>query len=208
MLKTSEQGWFLYFWRVIKPIKKIAVFASGSGTNAENLIRYFSNSGRAKVELVLCNNPVAGIIERARNLGVPSVVFNRKDFYESTMVLNQLLEKKIDLVVLAGFLWLIPWNIIATFEKKIINIHPALLPGFGGKGFYGMKVHQAIIDSKSLLSGITIHYVNEKFDEGEIIFQAASHVNKEDTAESLAKKIHELEYSYFPVVVEKVLTRA
>ena len=163
---------------MIKPIKKIAVFASGSGTNAENLIRYFSNSGRAKVELVLCNNPVAGIIERARNLGVPSVVFNRKDFYESTMVLNQLLEKKIDLVVLAGFLWLIPWNIIATFEKKIINIHPALLPGFGGKGFYGMKVHQAIIDSKSLLSGITIHYVNEKFDEGEIIFQAASHAQR------------------------------
>ena len=208
MLKTWEQGWFMYFWRVIKPIKRIAVFASGSGTNAENLVHYFSNSDQVKVELILCNNPAAGVIDRAKNLDVPCFVFNRKDFYESTLVLNRLLEKKIDLVVLAGFLWLIPTNMIAAFEKKIINIHPALLPGVGGKGFYGMIVHQAVIDSKSLLSGITIHYVNEKFDEGEIIFQAACHINKQDSAEALAKKIHKLEYSYFPVVVEKVLTQA
>ncbi len=184
------------------------MFASGSGTNAENLIRYFSNSDIAKVELVLCNNPATGVLERAKNLGVPFYLFNRKDFSESTVILNQLLEKEIDLIVLAGFLWLIPKNIITSFGKKIINIHPALLPGFGGKGFYGMNVHQAVIDSKSLLSGITIHYVNEKFDEGEIVFQAACHINKEDTAESLAQKIHELEYRYFPVVVEKVLTGA
>ena len=188
--------------------KKIAIFASGSGTNAEKLIRHFSNSEVAKVELVLCNNPVAGVIDRAKKLDVPCLIFNRKDFYDSGLILSQLREKKIDLIVLAGFLWLIPQQLVAAFEKRIVNIHPALLPSFGGKGFYGMKVHQAVIDSKALLSGITIHFIDEKFDEGEIIFQAACHVHKEDSAESLAKKIHELEHKYFPVVVEKLLKQA
>jgi phosphoribosylglycinamide formyltransferase-1 len=193
---------------VEKTLKRIAVFASGSGTNAENLVRYFSNSKTVKVELILCNNPSAGVVTRAQSLGVPFFLFNRKDFYESTVVLNELREREIDLVVLAGFLWLIPKNIIEVFEKKIVNIHPALLPSFGGKGFYGINVHQSVLDSKELLSGITIHYVDEKFDEGEIIFQAACHVSSEDSAESLAKKIHELEYRYFPVVVDKVLSLA
>jgi phosphoribosylglycinamide formyltransferase-1 len=193
---------------VEKAVKRIAVFASGSGTNAENLVRYFSNSKTAKVELILCNNASAGVVTRAQSLGVPFFLFNRKDFYESSQILNVLREREIDLVVLAGFLWLIPKNIIEVFEKKIVNIHPALLPGFGGKGFYGMSVHQSVLDSKELLSGITIHYVDEKFDEGEIIFQAACHVSHEDSAESLAKKIHELEYRYFPVVVDKVLSQA
>jgi phosphoribosylglycinamide formyltransferase-1 len=208
MLKTSKQDSFLYFWSVRNSRKKIAVFASGSGTNAENLVRYFSNSDIAGVELILCNNPSAGVIERARNLDVPCMVFNRQDFYESSRVLDQLSEKKIDLVVLAGFLWLIPVPLIIGFEKRIINIHPALLPGFGGKGFYGMKVHRSVIESQAHISGITIHYVNEKFDEGEIIFQAACYVHKEDTDQSLAKKIHDLEYTYFPTVIEKILIQA
>jgi phosphoribosylglycinamide formyltransferase-1 len=186
--------------------KKIALFASGSGTNAENLVRSFSRSRLATTELVLTNNVSAGVIERAKQLGVPCVVFNKKDFYETDAVLNLLLDKKIDLIVLAGFLLLVPEKLIRRFEKRIINIHPALLPGFGGKGFYGKNVHQSVIDSGNILSGITVHYVNEKFDDGEIIFQAACHVSKKDTADSLAEKIHDLEYRYYPVVVEKILT--
>ena len=189
-------------------IHKIAVFASGSGTNAENLARYFLNTSSAKVELILCNNSNAGVIARAKGLDIPCLIFNRQDFYESDVVLKLLTERKIDLIVLAGFLWLIPAALISAFEKKIINIHPALLPAFGGKGFYGKNVHQSVVDSKAHMSGITIHYVDEKFDEGEIIFQAACYIHKEDTAESLAKKIHALEYKYFPVVVEKVLKQA
>ncbi len=184
-------------------IKKIAVFASGAGTNAENLIRYFSLSEKAKVELILTNNSSAGIIARAKALNTPCVVFSRKELHETDNVLNLLLEKKIDFIVLAGFLLLVPEKVIRAYEKKIVNIHPALLPAH--KGLYGNHVHQAVIDSGSLISGITIHYVNERFDEGEIIFQAACHVHKEDTAGMLAAKIHALEYSYFPVVVEKAI---
>lgn len=186
-------------------MKKIAVFASGSGTNAENLVRSFARSEKAKTELILTNNPSAGVIDRAKTLNVPCTVFNKKDFYESDVVLNLLLGKKIDLIVLAGFLLLVPEKIIRTFEKKIINVHPALLPGYGGKGLYGKHVHRSVIDSGSMMSGITIHYVNERFDEGEIIFQAACHVGKKDTPDLLAEKIHRLEYAYFPVVVEKTL---
>ncbi len=189
------------------PPKKIAVFASGSGSNAENLVRYFHSSTKAKVECILTNNSKAGVIERAAQLDVPCTIFSRKDFFESNDVLIFLQEKKIDLVVLAGFLLLVPQNLLRAFEKKIINIHPALLPGFGGKGFYGANVHKAVIESGNLLSGITIHYVDEKFDAGEIIFQAACYIEKNETAESLASKIHELEHRYFPVVVEKILDR-
>ena len=168
-------------------------------------MRYFSDSEKARIELVLCNNASAGVIERASKLQVPCTVFNKKDFYETPVILQLLIEKKIDLIVLAGFLWLVPENLIHAFEKKIINIHPALLPGFGGKGFYGRNVHQSVIDSGAILSGITIHYVNTEFDDGEIIFQAACHISKQDTADSLAAKVHALEHNYFPVVVEKIL---
>lgn len=179
--------------------------ASGSGTNAENIIRYFSGSGLATVALVLTHNPMAGVIDRAKKYDVRSMVFDRKNFYDSDEVLNMLIENNIDLVVLAGFLWLVPEKLVRLFQNKIINIHPALLPGFGGKGFFGKHVHQSVIDSGSILSGITIHYVNEKFDEGEIIFQAACHVSKNETAGSLAEKIHELEYRYLPSVIGKLL---
>ena len=181
------------------------MFASGTGTNAENLISHFSNSELAKVELVLSNNAAAGVLQRAARWKIPATIFNRKDFIESEKILQVLLDKKIDLVILAGFLWLVPGNIIHAFEKKIINIHPALLPGFGGKGFYGKNVHQSVIDSGAGMSGITIHYVNDQFDDGEIIFQAACYISRSDTADSLAEKIHSLEYRYFPVVVEKLI---
>ena len=159
----------------------------------------------ATIELVLSNRDVAGVLERAAHWKIPTVVFNRKDLYESSTIRQLLLDKKIDLILLAGFLWLVPEPIIHAFEKKIINIHPALLPGFGGKGYYGRNVHQAVIDSGTLMSGITIHFVNDRFDEGEIIFQAACHISKPDTADTLAEKIHALEYRYFPLVVEKML---
>jgi len=191
----------------MKVPKKIAVFASGSGTNAENIIRYFAHSEKAIVSLVLTNNPSAGVIDRAKKLEVPCIVFTRNDFFETEKIINILAENKIDFVVLAGFLWLVPIKLIHAFQKKIINIHPALLPGVGGKGFYGNRVHQAVLEGKNLLSGITIHFVDEKFDEGEIIFQAACHISKEDTVESLAAKVHSLEYTYFPVVIEKILGR-
>jgi len=183
----------------------IAVFASGSGTNAENLARYFSGHEKIRVNCVLSNNPGAGVIERMKHLNVPCHVFGKNDFYETDHVLNLLQKNEIDWIVLAGFLWLVPGKLVRAYENRIINIHPALLPGHGGKGFYGKHVHQSVIDSGAILSGITIHFVNEKFDDGEIIFQAACHVSKADTAPELAAKIHELEYRYFPVVVEKVL---
>ena len=157
------------------------------------------------MELILTNNATAGVIERAKKLNVHCIVFNRNDFFETDAILNLLRKYQIDLLVLAGFLWLVPQNLIRAFEKKIINIHPALLPGVGGKGFYGERVHREVLERGDVMSGITIHYVNEKFDEGEIIFQAACYVTKEDTADSLATKIHALEYTYFPVVIEKML---
>ena len=183
---------------------RIAVFASGSGTNAEKVIQHFNNNQNAGVVLVLTNNSGAGVIERARRLNIPTKIFTKSELYDGS-VRNILSENKIDFIVLAGFLLLIPENIINEFHKKIINIHPALLPAHGGKGFYGDNVHQAVISSGAIMSGITIHHVNDKFDDGEIIFQAACHIDKSETPESLAKKIHALEYSYFPVVIEKVI---
>jgi phosphoribosylglycinamide formyltransferase-1 len=182
----------------------IAVFASGSGTNAENIINYFSNNQQVHIKSVYTNNSKAGVIDRAKRLNIPVHVFSKTAFDDETDFVNRLKEDKIDFIVLAGFLLLIPSSVIAAFSNRIVNIHPALLPLHGGKGFYGNKVHQSVINSGAIMSGITIHYVNENFDEGEIIFQAACHVSRNETEESLAKKIHELEYSYFPVVIEKV----
>jgi len=185
---------------------RLAIFASGNGTNAENIIRHFHASPIAEVVSVFTNNPRAGVLERAARHSAKTHVFSRKDFFDSNRVLTILIEEKIDFIVLAGFLWMVPATLIRHFEKRIINIHPALLPDFGGKGFYGDKVHQAVIDSGTPISGITIHHVNEQFDEGEIIFQAACHVDKTDTSSSLAAKIHELEQRYFAVVLEKLIS--
>jgi phosphoribosylglycinamide formyltransferase 1 len=183
----------------------IAIFASGSGTNAENIYDYFQKQKRADISLILTNKSDAFVITRAKKLNIPIFVFNKDDFYNTRKIINILLEKKIDLIVLAGFLWLIPENIIKTFEKRIINIHPALLPHFGGKGMFGDYVHKKVIETGQTESGITIHYVNEHYDDGDIIFQAKCNVEKNDTPETLAKKVHQLEYEYYPKIIESLL---
>jgi phosphoribosylglycinamide formyltransferase 1 len=186
-------------------MKKIAIFASGSGTNAENIIKYFQNHSTIKVELVFTNKLDAFVIERAKNLDVDCQIFSRNDFYETDKVLKILDARNIDFIILAGFLWLIPSNLINVFQKRIINIHPALLPNYGGKGMYGMKVHEAVIQNKENESGISIHFVNDKYDEGELIFQAKCDIKADDTPESLANKVHMLEYKYFPEIIEKTI---
>ena len=186
-------------------MKNIAIFASGSGTNAENIIRFFRPGTIGKVRLVLTNRADAAVIERCQALGTEVIVFNREQFYHSNEVLELLFERDIDFVVLAGFLWLVPDSMTESFENKIINIHPALLPKYGGKGMYGMHVHQAVIEAGEKESGISIHYVNQGYDEGDIIFQAICVVEPEDTPDSLAGRIHELEYAHFPVLIEKLL---
>ncbi len=184
-------------------MKRIAVFASGSGTNMENIAKYLEK-GPIKVCGVFTNNEHALVINRAKKLNIPIYIFNRDEFL-SGKILKSLQDCNPDLIVLAGFLWLIPFDIISAFENRIINIHPALLPKYGGKGMYGDNVHKEVIKNKENESGITIHYVNELYDEGSIIFQKKCSINKSDTYESLAKKIHELEYQYYPQIIESLL---
>jgi phosphoribosylglycinamide formyltransferase-1 len=186
-------------------MKNIAIFASGSGTNAQKIMEHFENKPNFQVRLVLVNNPEAGVIQRAQNFNVPVVKFNRKQFSSTNEIVDVLISNNIDLIVLAGFLWLIPQNMVSAFPNTIVNIHPALLPKYGGKGMYGHHVHQAVIDAKEKESGITIHYVNEKYDEGNIIAQYKCVVSELDTPDSLATNIHKLEHKHFPEVIEKVL---
>ena len=185
-------------------VKRIAIMASGSGSNAEKIMEYFADSKEVTVECLLSNNPGAFALHRARKLGVDTLVFDRKQFYESFFVENFLDVRRINLVVLAGFLWLVPEKLVRKF--KIINIHPALLPQYGGKNMYGMRVHQAVIKNKEPFSGITIHHVNEKYDDGAIIFQSKCKLNESETPESLAEKIHQLEHQYYPEIIEKFLS--
>lgn len=186
-------------------MKRIVIFASGSGTNAENLIKFFHNSDNASVIQVLSNNPYAKVLERAKKLKVSAFSFNRIALSKTNDVLNILKASKPDLIVLAGFLWKFPDHILNEFPNKVINVHPALLPKYGGKGMYGMNVHEAIVANKESETGITIHYVNEHYDEGAIIFQAKCNVKSSDTAKDVASKIHELEMEHFPKVVDKLL---
>ena len=186
-------------------MKNIAIFASGSGTNAENIIRYFSTKESAKVTVVLSNNRNAFVLKRAESLNVKSVFFDRDDFYRSEKVVDILSAEKTDFIVLAGFLWLVPDNIINKYAGRIINIHPALLPAYGGKGMYGDAVHKAVIENREKKSGITIHFVNNEYDRGSIIFQARCTVEPHDDYISLANKIHNLEYEHFPRVIEEVI---
>lgn len=188
-------------------MRSIAIFASGSGTNAENLIRFFRTNPSWTVSLVLTNNADATVINRAQSLDVESFIFNRKQFYKTGEVLSILKKRNIDFIILAGFLWLVPDGILERFEGKVVNIHPALLPKYGGKGMYGQRVHEAVIANGEDESGITIHYVNQHYDEGDIIFQATCKVETSDSPDSLAKRIHKLEYEHFPVVVEKLLQK-
>ena len=188
-------------------MRNIAIFASGSGTNAENIIRYFSNRNTAQVSLILSNKREAYVFKRAAALNIRSVFFDRKELYVTDKVLRYLSFYKIDFIVLAGFLWLIPDNILTAYENRIINIHPALLPRHGGKGMYGDIVHESVIASREKVSGITIHYVNGKYDEGDIIFQAECSVEPSDTPESLASRVHALEYEHYPRVVEELVAK-
>ena len=186
-------------------MKRIALFASGSGTNAENIIRYFFYHETITVSAVFTNRADAPVSEKAGKYGVPAVVFSRKELYEENRVQSLLSDVKADMVVLAGFLWLIPKEIIRQFPGAVINIHPALLPKYGGKGMYGKKVHQAVIESGDKESGITIHYVNERYDEGDIIHQEKCEVEPQDTPETLAEKVHKLEYEAYPEVIESLM---
>ena len=189
-------------------MKKIAIFASGSGTNAENIIATYKINKNIEVVAIFSNNKNAYVIQRAINHNIKHYIFSRTDFYNSSNIIDLLKENEIDFIVLAGFLWLIPENIIDLFPNKIINIHPALLPKYGGKGMYGMHVHQAVVDNKEEETGITIHYVNKEYDKGDIIFQARCKVVREDTADDIAKKVHELEYTHFPEIIEKVVLKS
>jgi phosphoribosylglycinamide formyltransferase 1 len=188
-------------------MRKIAILASGSGTNAENIIKYFSNKKCARVALVLSNKSEAYVLKRAEALSIDYGFFDRDDFYGSDKVLKELILYNIDFIILAGFLWLVPENILKRFENRIINIHPALLPKFGGKGMYGDKVHTSVIENHETESGITIHYVNQHYDDGSIIFQSRCKVDSSDTAETLAVKIHALEYEHFPKVIEDTILK-
>ncbi|WP_460220282.1 phosphoribosylglycinamide formyltransferase [Psychroserpens sp. MEBiC05023] len=186
-------------------MKRIVIFASGSGTNAENLIKFFHNRENASVIQVLTNNPHAKVLDRAKTLKVSALSFNKIAFSNSDDVLHLLKSSQPDLIVLAGFLWKFPQHILNEFPNKVINVHPALLPKYGGKGMYGMHVHKAVVANNETETGITIHYVNEHYDEGAIIFQVKCAVNKSDTAEDVAKKIHKLEMEHFPKVVNQLL---
>lgn len=183
-----------------------AIFASGSGTNAENLIKYFLNDPRIKIKMVFTNNPEAGVIARAEKYKKNVQIISKTSLNEySGQLIEFLKAENINLIILAGFLLKIPEVFVKAFPDRIINIHPALLPKYGGKGMYGMHVHEAIIKNKEKESGITVHFVNEQYDEGRIILQVKCEVNQSDTPETLAEKIHALEYEYFPKAIEKLL---
>ena len=183
---------------------RIAVLASGSGSNAENIYSYFEESNDVEISLILSNNKTAYVLDRAKRLGIPSETFDKVDFKESNYVVNLLNRHKIDLVVLAGFLWLVPENLINAFPDRILNIHPALLPKYGGKGMYGDRVHQAVKEGNETETGITIHYVNKNYDEGAIIAQYQTILTPQDTPSTIAEKVHNLEYEHFPSEIEKI----
>ncbi|UFH47350.1 phosphoribosylglycinamide formyltransferase [Flavobacterium galactosidilyticum] len=187
-------------------MKKIVVFASGSGTNAENIIQYFSKNGVGSVAAVFTNKANAGVIERAKKYNVPVEIFSKEDLIEGK-VLQKLNDIAVDWIILAGFLLKFPENIVKVYPNRIINIHPALLPKYGGKGMYGMHIHKAIVDNKELETGITIHYVNENYDEGAIIFQENVVLSGKETAEDVAAKIHLLEQEHFPKVILSLLEK-
>lgn len=183
----------------------IAIFASGSGTNAENLVHYFRNRTTAGISLIVCNKPDAFVLERAAKLGVESLVVNRTDWNSPEKLIYELQKRKIDLIVLAGFLWLIPAELIDAFPRRIINIHPALLPKYGGKGMYGDRVHESVKEKRDTETGITIHYIDNKYDTGDIIFQKSVSIDPvAESGSTIAAKVHELEYKWYPQIIAQV----
>ena len=188
-------------------MKRIAIFASGSGSNAQRIMEHFKRNKEMEVALVLCNKPDAYVLQRADNFEVPTHVFTRDELLHTNSIDNLLKNLDIDLIVLAGFMWLLPERFIQNYPKRIVNIHPALLPKHGGAGMYGKKVHESVIKSKDSETGITIHFVNEHFDEGEIIYQSKCNVEKTDDVEKLAYKVHQLEHIHYPKIIEDLLKK-
>ncbi|MCY7410289.1 MAG: phosphoribosylglycinamide formyltransferase [Chitinophagales bacterium] len=187
-------------------MKRIAIFASGTGSNAKNIINYFSEKPEIKIECIICNNPKAKVIEVAKENNIQLYLITKKDLFDSESVVEILRQRKIDLVVLAGFLWKIPESMLTSFPNKIINIHPALLPKYGGAGMYGMRVHKAVIAAREKETGITIHYLNNHYDEGEIILQKKTSIDENDSAETIAHKVHLLEFDWLPQIIEEILS--
>lgn len=183
-------------------MKRIAILASGIGSNALKIIEHLRDNEQIEVALVASNRKSAKVLDMAANHGITNRVITRSDFYESDTFLTELKEAEIDWIILAGFLWLVPTNLISTYSNRIINIHPALLPAYGGKGMYGMIVHKAVKENSEIISGMTIHLVNENYDEGAIIFQGRTDIVSNDSAEDIAAKVLKLEHEYYPMVVE------
>ncbi|MEO1626163.1 MAG: phosphoribosylglycinamide formyltransferase [Bacteroidota bacterium] len=186
-------------------MKNIAIFASGRGSNALRIIEHFQDSEEVQIRLIVCNKPTAGVLEIAESQHIPTLLINRSYFYQSENILKDFAIYPIDFIVLAGFLWLIPQYLVQAYEQRIVNIHPALLPKYGGKGMYGMHVHRAVREAGESESGITIHYVNEQYDEGNIIFQQSCPIEADDQAEDIARKVQALEHQHFPAVIESLL---
>ncbi len=186
-------------------MKQIAIFASGTGTNSRRIIDHFRHHPDIRVSLIVCNRPGAGVLDIAAKEQIPQLMLDKEKFFRGNAYVDELREKGIDFLVLAGFLWKIPAALVAAFRGRIINIHPALLPKYGGKGMYGQRVHEAVITAGDLQTGITIHYVDELYDHGQVIFQAACPVEPSDTPETLAQKVHQLEWAHFPGIIEKVI---
>lgn len=193
-LRTQRYGYMI----------RLAIFASGEGTNAQRFIEYYKSRQDVNISLIVTGNPNAKVIKRAVDMGIPYLVIEKNAFYNTGDVVA-ILKQKADFIVLAGFMWMVPVNLIKAFPNKMVNIHPALLPKYGGKGMYGLNVHRAVIANKEKRSGITIHFVNENYDEGKIIYQAECKVEEMDTPETLANRIHALEHEYYPVIVERLL---
>ena len=185
-------------------MKRLAIFASGSGTNAENIVKYFTDSEDADITAIFCNNPKAGVLDKAHKLGIRSITFNTDELDDGT-VLQKLQDCRVDLIVLAGFLKRIPSEILDNYPQRVINLHPSLLPDYGGEGMYGMHIHRAVVENEEEETGITIHYVTEDYDDGEIIFQETVEVDYEDTPEDVQYKVQQLEHKHYPAVIEYVI---
>jgi len=191
--------------RQIEGLKGICIFASGSGTNADKIMAHFSKNELGHVVCVVCDKPSAGVLKYADQYGVPTLSINKESLQNPAELIGQLRDLGADLIVLAGFLRLLPAEFVQAFQNRIVNIHPSLLPKYGGKGMYGARVHQAVIDAGDERSGITIHYVNERYDEGSVVFQAECDVHKDDSADSLATRIHELEHEHYSQQIERLI---
>jgi len=200
---------FVTFGHIILPFmkKRIAIFASGSGSNAQKLMEHFKRSNDVEIALVLTNNPDAYVLQRADNFEIPSHIFDRHEFYQTDNIIDLLKNLEVDLIVLAGFLWLIPKNLIAEYPGRIVNIHPAILPKYGGKGMYGDFVHNAVLAAGEQEGGITIHYVDENYDEGEYIYQAKYRIDKGDSLEMIKFKGQQLEHQHYPKIVETLIKK-